>query len=96
MLDIKDLEKFLSLPPAFNAGLIRAIEYELEQYDTCVGCIVKALDEYGENAYKDSAAYNAVDRKITTGEITTPTNYYKTYAVLKKLREENCRRDEVE
>lgn len=92
MLDIKDLEKFLSLPPAFNAGLILEIEYALEEYDVCVGYIVKALNEYGENAYKDSAAYDEIKTKLD--DKIFPPNY-KIYPVLEKMRKENCKEREL-
>ena len=93
MLDIKDLEKFLSLPPAFNAGLILEIQYALEEYDACVGYIVKALDEYGKNAYKDSAAYDEIKTKLDD-KFFLPN--YKIYPVLKKMRKENCGGDKNE
>lgn len=89
MLELKDLKKFIDLPPEFNRNIIRDIEIAFDEYVNCRAYIRCRLDSFGEDAFKNPSWYLQVSYDILNEKLP-PTFTQKLLVTLEQMKKENC------
>ena len=91
MLDLKELNKFASLPPVFNRDFIPIIENIIDEYDACRSYVRKKIDNYGNDAFKKPDVYQQVIWDIKWDWEKAPKSIEnKLVAVAELMKKENC------
>ena len=87
MIDVDDLKEFAKLPHIFNARLYSDIRQAINEYDSFKAYVIRRLEYYGEDAYKNPDAYREVEYDILNEKLPTSTEI-RLLEVLKKLKKE--------
>lgn len=87
MIDIDDLKEFTKLPHIFNARLYSDILQAINEYDSFKTYVIRRLEYYGENAYKNPDAYREVEYDILNEKLPASTEK-RLLAVIEKLKKE--------
>lgn len=83
----KDLEKLLKLPDIFKRYPLCTVEVALDEYDACVAYIVRKLQNFGDDGYRNPTAYNDIADDILYENFPKPFAD-KLLAVIKTMKDE--------
>lgn len=86
-IEMDVLAKFAKLPPIFSARLYFDIKQAVHEYDSFKSYIVRHLEYYGEDAYKNPDAYREVMYDVMNDKLPQSTEE-RLLAVIAKLKEE--------
>lgn len=87
MIDIDDLKTFAQLPHIFSAKLYRDIQDAISEYDGYKAYIVRVLEFYGEDAYKNPDAYREVEYDVLNLKLPVSAER-RILAVIEQMRKE--------
>lgn len=87
MIDFEDLKEFAKMPHIFNAKIYSEIKQAISEYDGFKAYVVRHLEYYGEDAFKNPDAYTEVEYDILNEKLPASTES-RLLAVVKKLKEE--------
>lgn len=94
MIDLDDLKIFAKLPHIFTAKLYREIQDAITEYDGYKTYIVRALEYYGEDAYKNPDAYTEVEYDVLNLKLPLSAER-RLLAVIEQMRKEYVSNDKA-
>ena len=85
----------MKLPTIFNSSVLKEFDEILDEYTYVKRYIVRKLEYFGEDGFKNPTAYEEVETDIRW--LKLPEIYEeKILAVLNEMRQQYCRGDEDE